>query len=170
MPHGPRRTPVSHAARRPDRLARHRAALRRARPELRPPPRRREHWPRSRRPQRPSTGTGSVDDHGVMVIFAGRRRGGAPQGEAIGRQGPSSPRSRASGDQRGPWLPGLPDIICAVASNATNDGPGRIHLAVPDGVSPEGQKMFSTLPSGSHPTFESTSSWPPDGDGPVLPK
>jgi hypothetical protein len=41
------------------------------------------------------------------------------------------------GDQRGPWLPGLPDIICAVASKATNDGPGRIHLAVPDGVSPD---------------------------------
>jgi hypothetical protein len=72
------------------RYARHRAALRRARPELRPPPRHREPWPRSRRRQRPSTGTGSVDDHGVMLIFAGRRRGGAPLG-SLRAAGPELP-------------------------------------------------------------------------------
>ena len=52
----------------------------------------------SRRRQRPSTGP--ADDHGVMVIFAGRRRGGAPLGKAFGPQVPSSPLSRSSGDQR----------------------------------------------------------------------
>ena len=40
------------------------------------------------------------------------------------------------GDDRGPWLPARPDIICAVASGATHHRAGRIHLAVPDGVSP----------------------------------
>ena len=98
--HASDRVPRGHANRRPDRLARCRAALRRARPEPRPPPRHREPWPRSGDGRGPAPGPGSVDDHGVMVIFAGRRRGGAPLGEAFGRQVPSSPLSRSSGDQR----------------------------------------------------------------------
>jgi hypothetical protein len=83
-------SPTGHATRRPDRLARHRAALRRARPEIRPP-RHRESLDALRRGQRPSTGTGSVDDHRVMVIFAGRRRGGAPLGQAFRAADPELP-------------------------------------------------------------------------------